>query len=447
MPIVIPVPSPPSGPQYSGTTFLSLRNALALRLNDANKVFHTDDELKLHVQDAIRFWNCLTGDQKVKYALTVIPNVVWYDLNVINGSPRQATLTSQDIFLRLTYSLLEPPSNQAAVTTSQFSQNDLVQSVQRKRDEFLFKTGCTSTVEPLAVNAGVSTIVLPQSVIQVRNQAYWLPTIGTGSPVFKSDEAAASYFGQSSAYSPGPPVGFSAGMEPPLTLELTPAPDVDGTLECLTIESGASLSPSPGIVIPFPQDFIPGLTWGALADLLSMGLEKQDLQRAAYARQRFDEYVALMESFPFVFSSRVNGVPLTVDAVETLNFFSPNWRTVSANPSNVGLSGRNLVCYPTSQTQQIVLLMCANATVPTLDGDFVQLGDEILDTVLDEAQANAMQKCGGLEAQQAGELHGNIVKLAAQRNAKVRAMACFRDILYGRTMRENAITPMEVAAE
>jgi hypothetical protein len=432
---------------YSQTTFIAARNNLALRLNDPNKVFWTDAELKLYIADALRFYNCLTGDNKQKYALSVpLANPVWFDLQTISGSPRQATFTDQNIYLRLTYQLLEPPSSTAVIASNQFSQDDLVQAVQRKRDEFLFKTGCTSVVESLPVTPNVSTIVLPQNVIQAR-RGYWLPQSGTAFPVFKTDEFATSCFAPQDAFSPGQPRSFSAGLEPPLSLELVPPPDRAGTLECLTIESQGVLSPAQATTLLLPSDFAPALLWGALTDLLSSGMEKQDLPRAQYARQRFEEYVQLMSAYPFVFSSKVNGVPLAVDAVESLDMFTPNWRTQVANPLNLGLSGQNLVAFPTNQAMQIILLLCANAAIPVNDGDFIQDDAATLDCLLDEAFSVAMQKCGGAEATQALELHGNIIKLAAQRNSKVRGMSCFRDILYARTARENQLAPMEVAAE
>lgn len=432
---------------YSQISFLNLRNQLALRLNDPNKVFWTDGELKLYIQDALRLWNCLTGDNRTNYALNVpLANPVWFDLQTISGSPRQCTLTDRDIYLRLTYQLLEPPSNTAVLTTKQFTQDDLVQAVQRKRDEFLFKTACTSVIESLNVTPGSQTVNLPQSVIQAR-RGYWLPNAGTAFPVFKSDEYATSAFAPNDAFSPGTPRSFSAGVEPPLVLELTPPPDRPGKLECLTIESQGVLSPAQATTLLLPSDFSPALLWGSLADLLSMSMEKQDLPRAAFARQRFDEYTQLMGAYPFVFSSRVNGVPLAVDAVESLDFWNPSWRVTAANPSNVGLSGQNLVAFPTNQAMQIILFLCANATVPVADGDFIQLGDEVLDVILDESASTAMQKCGGAEAIQAQDLHGNIIKLAAGRCSKIRAMSCFADILYGRTQRENQVAPMEIGAE
>jgi len=94
---------------------------------------------------------------------------------------------------------------------------------------------------------------------------------------------------------------------------------------------------------------------------------------------------------------------------------------------------------------QITLFMLGNAQVPVADADNVQLGDEVLDAVLDEAQAAASFKMGGQDAALAHQLHGNIIKLAAQKNAKIRALSCFRDVLYGRAKREDLISPQEVS--
>ncbi len=436
---------------YTQVTFVKLRQELAQRLNDNGMVFSTDAELKLHIQDALRFWNILTGDNKVNYPLAVSSANVYYDLHSISGSPRQCTLTDRDVYLRLTYSLLEPPSNLAAVTTGQFLQDDLVQAVQRKRDEFLFKTACTSVVESLSVNPNIATIALPQSVIRVM-RAYWLPTAipntpSTAFPVFRSDEFATSCYSPQGSLTPGKPETFSVGMEPLLTLEMTPPPDRNGKLECLTIESQGVLSPLQATMLLIPQDFVPGLFWGAMSDLLLMSMEKQDTFRGVYAKQRFDEYVALMDQYPFVFSSRIKGIPTSVDAVEQLDYYNPSWRAVTASPSNIGLSGQNLVCYPSSSSSTIILSMLANANIPVLDGDFIQLGDEVLDVILDEAFATASFKQGGAEAQSAWELHGNIVKLAAQRNGKVRSMSIFRDLLYGRSQRESLFVPKEILAD
>jgi hypothetical protein len=336
--------------------------------------------------------------------------------------------------------------------------NIMVQSLQRKRDEFIFRTGCTSTVETLNVTPNVAEVALPQAVIQAR-RAYWLPqdaTLSRAVPLSKNDEYGTTCYSPFAAVTPGQPQVFSAGVEPPLNISITPPPLTAGQIELLTIESQQAIPPNPvqkggsvltPLVMFMPNDFIPGLVWGTLADLLMISIEAQDVQRAEFARQRYEEYVALMGAYPFVYSARVAGIPALVDAVETLDTYSPNWRTAGTSPPIVGLSGQNLVAFPTATLQSVALLLTANANLPVLDGDLIQLGDEVIDVILDEAVSAAMFKCGGAEAAAAFSLHGNIIKLAAKRRDKIRAMAIFSDVLSSRAQRENEFAPMEVGGE
>lgn len=573
---------------FTGTTFLSLRGQLSERLNDTGKVFSTDAELALHIQDAIRFWNILTGDNKINYALALTAGTVWYDLQTIglsgtriqsvggsrilkwqfalpgfapfdvihltgtfynNGvkpvvigvgispnnflvsaviqpgvftsvnlsvnapgagsfnytigtqiiadpvdvvainpfvenqtqfpgvniipstglnfttgwtagvgaivtlaqkflapfsSPQFCVLQDQDIYTRITYALLEPPSAIAAVSTAQFAQDEIIQSVQRKRDEFISRTGCRSTIQNLPVVANVSTVQLPSTVIQVR-RGYWLPTDNLlPFPLFDTDEFAISAFQPFAPNTPGQPIAYSSGVRPPLQVEIVPASAVDGNIEFVVHESQSALSAAQATTILIPNDFIPGLMWGAIADLFSFNLLGKDAVRAEIARQRFEELVALNDTYPFIFGARVNNTAVMVDAVEQLDLYQPGWRAINSNPPFVGTSGNNLVAFPGNAAATITLLMLASANVPVNDNDQVQLGDEVLDVILDEAQATASFKMGGDEAANAHQLHGNIIRLAADRNAVVRALSCFRDVLYGRVKREDQIAPMKV---
>lgn len=455
---------------YSQITFLQLRGQLANRLNDPSSIFWPDTELKLYIQDAIAFWNALTGDNRSTYPLVCTPGQVWYDLQAISGSPRASALTDQDCLQRLTAMLLESSSGgstKGILSTLQFtttptqvpgSSYNLVQSLQRKRDEFMFRSGCTSTVETLSVTPNVAEVALPQTVIQVR-RGYWLPqnaALSTAFPLPKNDDYGTTCYSPFSAITPGQPQVFSAGVEPPLNVTVTPPPLTAGQIELLTIESqqalpanpnGAKQTPFTPVVMLMPNDFIPGLVWGALADLLMISIEGQDVQRAAYARQRYEEYIELMKEYPFVYTARVGGVPVIVDAVESLDLYLPSWRTAGTSPPVVGLSGQNLVAFPTAGLQTVALNLTSNANLPTLDGDFIQLGDEVLDVVLDEAVSVAMWKCGGAEAATAFSLHSNIIKLAAKRRDKIRAMAIFADMLSSRPQRENEFSPMEIGNE
>jgi hypothetical protein len=452
---------------YSSTTFSQFKQSLANRLDDPSKVFWSDAELAIYIQDAIRFWNILTGEFREWFDLETNQFAgygiggygmggyglgvggVWYDLQKITGSPRLCSLTDADLYSRLQYAILEPQAANAVLGTEQFQTDDLVQSVQRKRDEFLFRTGCTSSIETLDVAPKSSTVQLPNSVIAAK-RGYWLPTAQSSptipNPLPRTDEAQQLAFDVlSSTTSSADPYAFSAGVEPPLVVDLYPPPGFPGQVELITYESQAVLDPNNPTTIYIPSDFVPGLMWGALASLLDMNMVAKDEKRAAYARMRFEQYIELMNTFPFILAARVRGIPIQVDAVETLDIYDPTWRTLTSEPSVVGLSGQNLLCFPTSLDQFLSLFIVSNANVPVLDTDPIPLGQEVLSAILDYAQHVAMFKQGAAEVEYSMPMLKSIIELAMHRNAKLRALSTFRDLMYEKPQRENEIAPMEVA--
>lgn len=444
---------------YTRTTFSALRSLLASRLWDPDKVFFPDAELKLHIWQSLRFWNVLTGEARAWYNLPLtnpapsglyVPSSIWYDLldiTQIPSTPRAATVLDSDVYSWLQWALLEPQSGvPLTLNTAQFEVNDLVSAVQNRRDEFLLATGCVSQIRALNSVPNQNAVALPETVIQAR-RAYWLPAVGGNPyPLARVDERQLEAYGAGVLAASSDPSVFSAGTEPPLQVSLYPAPNAPGKVEFITQESQAVLSPTASTLLYLPTDYTAAIFYGALGQLLNMTLEARDDDRAQYAMSRFRQFIELAQVSPFILGARIGNVAYYVDAVETLDAYQPNWRVVTnagnpVLPNIVGTSGRNLIGLPTPGPQQISLLLVQNAPLPVLDADPVQLGDEVMDAILDYAQHIASFKMGAKEVADTMPLFENTIKLAAERNAKVRALASFREILYGTAAREDQINP------
>lgn len=451
---------------YTRTTFAALRSQLASRMNDPNKVSNPDAELKVHIWNSLKFWNCLTGEARVWYDLPVTnpaptglhtpANSIWYDLMDVTSiptSPRLATTTDADLYSWMQYALLEPQSGiPLTLGTPQFQVADLVAAVQNKRDEYLLVTGIVSQIRQLAVTPNQTTVALPETVIQAR-RAYWLPTVaGSPSPLMRVDERQLDAYGPRLLSTTGTPSVFSAGTEPPLQISLYGAPGSGGTVELITQESQGLLSAAAATLLYLPTDYAPAIFWGALGHLLSQSLEARDDERAAYCLSRFQQFIELSRISPFILGARNQAnTPLYVDAVETLDAYKSNWRVVLSNgqpvqPGIIGTSGRNLIAFPTPAAEQLTLLLVQNAPLPVNDADPIQLGDEVVDAILDYAQHTASFKWGAKEVSDTMPLFKNMIALAAERNAKVRAMASFREILYGAAAREDDVNPTRMKA-
>ncbi len=426
---------------YTAVTLQAMVTELSSRLYDPNNVFWTVAELVQGIQDALRFWNVMTAQNVAWYSLPVSAGP-WYDLQTLTGSPRFCTLTDQDVYSRLQYKLLEQQLPNAGVSSSQFSTQLFLQSVEGKRDELIFRTNCTRTVTDLPTEPNVATIVLPEAVIAVE-RGYWLPAQGMANPIYRSDQfAKTAYYGLASSSIAQTPITFSTGLEPPLGMELYPAPGAPGQVEAITIDSQGILNSETATLLEIPGDFVPGLAWGALADLLDGNAEARDAERAQYARMRFEHYCEASSIYPLILGARVNNIDTFVGSVESLDIYNPLWRTPTANQQTVAWAGQNLICYPSTTTQDIALLINGNAQIPLTLAAPVQLGREVIDAVLDLAQHEAMFKQGSAEISQSMGLYKNFLAVASKKNDRVRANSVFRDFLYGENSNQELFAPL-----
>jgi hypothetical protein len=82
-----------------------------------------------------------------------------------------------------------------------------------------------------------------------------------------------------------------------------------------------------------------------------------------------------------------------------------------------------------------------NAVVPLLDGDFVQIGREWIDTIIDEAFHIALFKSGGSEFADTVPLHQSFVKAAASYNDKLKAMSVYLNAIQAQSTEETKLRP------
>src|SRR5882724_3453892 len=155
---------------YSFISLSQMRQQLANRLYDASMVFWSSAELTVYIQGALRTWNSLTGYWRGDFLFQSVQGQIWYDLPLLANTLRPYTVTDQNIYQEILYHLLEPITGPVSL---QFTTDDIVQAVQRRRDEILSITSCSQTRR--LVGAAAGRITLPDSVIDVRRMAY-LPT-------------------------------------------------------------------------------------------------------------------------------------------------------------------------------------------------------------------------------------------------------------------------------
>lgn len=152
--------------------------------------------------------------------------------------------------------------------------------------------------QPLTFSAAQTSADLPQDWIATINGS-WTPATGTtagiSTTVGTGDRYAAEKAISSTNNPPSRPVILDDQSAGPLKVELFPPPDVAGDLEILyaSVLEVLPFDPLNPEIFDLPDDVIPYIVYGVLADMLSKDGRGQDLARAKYCEERFQEGIAL----------------------------------------------------------------------------------------------------------------------------------------------------------
>jgi hypothetical protein len=148
---------------------------------------------------------------------------------------------------------------------------------------------------------------------------------------------------------------------------------------------------------------------------------------------------------PVVVTAAIDEVDVFPQSVAELDAFRPGWAGVDGSPDAVACAGQNMVAIapppdvfgPYGFRADVV----RNAVVPTVDADFIQLGREYLDAVIDEAFHIALFKSGGSEFADTVPLHQAFIKTAASHNDRLKAMSVYLNAMASQSTEETKTRP------
>ena len=430
---------------YSYITFAQARQQLANRLYDSSKQFWSDPELGLYLKESLRTWNALTSYWRGDFIFPSTQNVTWYDLTAVPNTLRPLTITDVGIYKDIQFSLLEPSVgvNPWTGVSTQFSADDLINAVQRRRDEIVSLTGCRHTRRSVGAVAG--RILLPDTVIDVRRLAYF-PAIGSPSVIWPDDTWSEQSFQQSYLQNPaGTPLTYLMSTEPPISFDTDRAPGSAGSYELLTIEADPALSATVPSFLPIPDDWVHLIKWAALADLLGRESNAKDSLRATYCEQRYKLGVAALMQASALLALRIGNVPLQIDAVRSADLYQTTWQALApGKPSNAYHAGLNLLALaaiPDAGPYSLTATVVQNAPIPVADADSVQVARDDLDAILDYAQHIAAFKLGGAEFLSTMPLLQHFLGLAQTYNAKLAELGEYTSALLGLSNLEESRNP------
>ncbi len=409
---------------YTSITLQQATDALAARLSDPGMIRWVQAELSAYIREALRTWNALTGQWRDHGVFTTTIGEPFYDLTAQIPGLLGYNVTDRDLISLIQYQLLEPATPTLWSGSEQFTLADVVEALQRRRDQFLLETGLvlTRTTQVMPPTMG-GRQPLAERVITIRRAA-WETTDGIIAPLRREDVWASNHFLPSWVQTPGrppeaEPFGYSVGETPPLQIQILPPNSDTGTLDLVIVQRGSALNPVTPVLLGVPDDWAWVIRFGAMADLLAKDGLAADPTRAAYCESRWQQGITLAQATSCVWAARLNNIPIQVAALTEADDYDPLWQVRSGRPDTVLLSTGTLIALAgvPDAIYSVTLDLVRNAPVPTLLTDDLQIGSELFDTILDYAEHVAMTKEGVQGVQDTKPLLDRFMRLAGVRVA------------------------------
>lgn len=406
---------------YAHTTFAQLITLLASRLGDPGKVHWIDDELQRYIVEAIRVWNALTGTHRASFSFVTTPGVAFYDLTTAAvPAVRARTITDRDLILLIQYQLMEPPNADTWTGSEMFTMPDLLTSLTHYRDRFLSNTGCvvnrtTATIGPTA------TYDFPDSVTSVRRVA-WANNSGYYYQLSTSDDGMLTALNPLWAQrAPAPPTSYSTLTTPNLRLLLYPPTPTAGTLDTITVNTGAALDPTAnagsGTLIGVPDDYAWGTRFGALAELLDRDGPARDPARADLCLRMYQLSESIYTANAFsLLTAAINGEQVNVNTIQYIDSLCMGWQSADrARPTRISIAGPDLLALSPvpDGVYSVTGSVVRNAIIPVLTSDYIQVSRDDIPAILGWAELLAVFKSQGASLAMAAQTVSDMYDRAA----------------------------------
>lgn len=441
-------------PGYIYLTLGAARTQLAQRLEDPTYVYWTIPELNSYINLAVRTWQALTATWKQRAAFVIEPGggvdgSAFYDLNESVGVLNFSVTDEQVINVALAM-LLEPPLTATWTGTGQFQFSQIVASLQNRINRWLTDTGANTArnIQDVGTGPSASRLFLPPEVLDVRRAA-WLNVAGTYSTLWRDDEYAMQSFKWGANLRPATPQVWGKFVVPPVGIDIYPPPANPGQVETLVVTSGPQIGASPAAIVSnptvldIPEDFVWGMIFGALSDLLSADGPMRDPDRAAYSESRYQESVELYRMNPTLLLAQINGVQIWAGAVFELDAFLASWQSKPGRPRFAAMCDHNLCAFgPTPDAAYgVVMDVACNIPVPVNDADYIQVPSGALAPLLDYCEHLASWKMAGYEFKAKDTCRQNFYAAAALENNRITKGSFYRAAMQAPALRQAAEVP------
>jgi hypothetical protein len=406
---------------YTQYTLASLGQEISVSLQDPNRLYWSAEEIYYTINEALLLWGGLTSYWRERGALATVANTSIYDLSSSLPTLRARTINFADLTKQIQYHLIEPPNGvTGSGMSTQFSIDQILSSLSRKRNEFVLDSRLPLTSATLASSFPPDGRVQLDQAISLIARASWTdgPTTVI-TPLYREDEFSAQHLIPDWNNNPNKPIAYSLTETQPTTLQLVPPPLSSGALNLIyvnTLTLDPLADPSPFLV---PDEFSPAIKWASLYELLSTESEGYDPIRAKYCLERYNAIVDSTSLHRSIFNVRLNDVPLSLDTLNNLDAAYPFWQNKRGRPT-IAATAYDILALADPPNSiyglSVDVVRSAPISYSLAPASYIQLGREDMPYIFDYCRHALSFKLGGDEFTSTMPLYDNFLRGAGQRN-------------------------------
>lgn len=192
--------------------------------------------------------------------------------------------TDQQIMTQIQNVVIEPPDGGVTWPSGLWSANEVISYLDQRQNRFLKDTHFQFGIANITATQGQELYDLPDDWINTI-RVLWIAPDGTTTELPRSDVWEADYGIPTWSYVQGTPKIFYDGGKP-ITIRIMPIPDTNGTLQVHYVPYAALLTGA-GEIFTLPDEFVPPVKYGALADMFTKVGRANDPVRAEYCDKRY----------------------------------------------------------------------------------------------------------------------------------------------------------------
>lgn len=406
---------------YEHTTREEFRNIIQQKLGE-DGIHWPSSELNLCINEALLTFGAISGFWKNEVFLHTEENIILYDLFAfvdIGTEYIYPSIKYKDIIDWLNRDLMESITFDVPIgeflTIANYSK-----AIEAKFNQFQQATNLVMEIHEEDIPANQNIVELPSGVIDIIRISFTEDNIET--ILDQADEQEIT-LNSNYANEVGTPLFYSTIYKETKNLFICPTPANVGTIKILYI-TGIDSEPidEEDTIINLPNNLVPYIKFGILADIFNNEGVFHDPVRAAYCNKRWQEGILIGRNYTTALLARINGDKIiNMDSLGNVDLYSDDTKVRTA-PTVLGFGGLNIFrtdVIPSEVQYTIGITVNSNAPLPQTDANFIKVDLEYIDTIADYVVHLAKFRNGAHEVATTNNLKDNFLRVAVNHNRRL----------------------------